>query len=280
MERRQDMGKNKRHLIFIMITSLVMVFTMAVPIWADDITTTSDGTPSVTDPIVPSGTSDPSGTTGSTDPTGTQEPSTTLDETDNTETTAPKILTGWQIIDGSEYYYKNGKPVTGIRKIGSKVYSFTATGKLNTGASGKMDVKAYNYSSKTKYLILVNCSTHRVGVYKGSKANWKRLYYWKCGDGKKSTPTVKGTFKTGVYKGRKYKQKYFDSHGARCWYATRIYNGYLFHSVLYKRAKTPKKIKDGRLGAGVSHGCVRLAIGNAKWIYKNIPKKTKVIIYK
>lgn len=280
----------KRKTLLILITSLVMVLTMAVPAWAD-----TGGEPGPTDPIdvmgpaepadpedpeaPPEGPAEDSSEDAATSDT-TAAPTTKPTTKPTAATTEPKILTGWQTIKGAKYYYdKNGKPVTGIRKIGSKVYSFTATGKLNTGASGKMDVKAYSNSSSTKYMILVNCSTHRVGVYKGKKHAWKRIYYWKCGDGKKSTPTVKGKFKTGVYLGRKYKQRYFDSHGARCWYATRIYNGYLFHSVLYKKAKTPKKIKDGRLGKGVSHGCVRLKLKNAKWIYKNIPKKTKVIIY-
>ena len=39
------------------------------------------------------------------------------------------------------------------------------------------------------------------------------------------------------------------------------------------------EIKDGRLGINASHGCVRLALSNAKWIYDNIPRGTKVVIY-
>lgn len=275
------MYRAKLRFFMVLMISIVMVFTMAAPAWADGDPAPSDG-PSVTDPIDPADTDDPA------DP---NDPSDQTDQTDTTESTTtqptttaptkPKIKTGWQTIKGHKYYYDSkGHPLTGIHKINGKVYSFTSSGELNTGDSGKMDVKAFTKSSKTKYLILVNCKTHRVGVYKGRKDKWVRLYYWKCGDGKKSTPTVKGTFKTGSYLGRAYKQKYFDAHGARCWYATRIYGAYLFHSVLYKPASKPKKIKDGRLGKGVSHGCVRLKLKNAKWIYKNIPKKTKVIIYK
>lgn len=268
------MKRTKFDTMLVFITSLVMAFTMAAPVWAD-----TGQEPGPADPLEVENPEDPT-QPSVTDPT-TEKPTTTKPTTTKPTTTKPKTLTGWQKIGGYKYYYdKKGKPVTGIRKIDGKVYSFTKTGKLNTGDSGKMDVKAYAYSSKTDYLILVNCKTHRVGVYEGSKNKWKRTHYWKCGDGKKSTPTVKGTFKTGTYLGRKYKQRYFDSHGARCWYATRIYNGYLFHSVLYYKNKKPKKIKDGRLGKGVSHGCVRLALNDAKWIYKNIPKKTKVIIYK
>ena len=38
-------------------------------------------------------------------------------------------------------------------------------------------------------------------------------------------------------------------------------------------------ITDGRLGINASHGCVRLSIENAKWIYNTIPSGTKVIVY-
>jgi lipoprotein-anchoring transpeptidase ErfK/SrfK len=38
-------------------------------------------------------------------------------------------------------------------------------------------------------------------------------------------------------------------------------------------------ITDGRLGIRASHGCIRLDINNAKYIYENIPQGTKVIIY-
>ena len=37
---------------------------------------------------------------------------------------------------------------------------------------------------------------------------------------------------------------------------------------------------DGRVGVGVSHGCVRLQLENARWIYNNISRGTKVIVYR
>ena len=39
------------------------------------------------------------------------------------------------------------------------------------------------------------------------------------------------------------------------------------------------RVMDGRLGINASHGCVRLAIENAKWIYDTIPRGTKVVTY-
>ena len=70
---------------------------------------------------------------------------------------------------------------------------------------------------------------------------------------------------------------YFDSGDARCFYYTQFYGDYLFHSVLYD--KKTGNLADGRLGMGLSHGCVRLKIENAKWIYDHIPAGTKVVVY-
>jgi lipoprotein-anchoring transpeptidase ErfK/SrfK len=38
-------------------------------------------------------------------------------------------------------------------------------------------------------------------------------------------------------------------------------------------------IQDGRLGINASHGCVRLSLSDAKWIYDNIPSGTTVVVY-
>ena len=91
-------------------------------------------------------------------------------------------------------------------------------------------------------------------------------------DVKASTPTVKGEFK--IY-GR---GKSFGSKTYTCWYYTQFYGNYLFHSVLYNHGSM-SKIQDGTLGRPVSHGCIRLDINNAKWLYDNIPNGTKVVIY-
>jgi lipoprotein-anchoring transpeptidase ErfK/SrfK len=139
-----------------------------------------------------------------------------------------------------------------------------------TSSSQKMANKANGYSSSTKWLLLVNRSTNRVGIFKGSKGNWSLYKYWSCSTGKKSTPTVKGSF---TIKNRGYS----FGNGYTCYYWTQFYGNYLFHSVLYYQGT--KRVMDGRLGQNLSHGCVRLNISNAKWIYNNIPRGSKVVVY-
>ena len=127
------------------------------------------------------------------------------------------------------------------------------------------------YSSSTPYILMVNRSTHKVGIFQGWKGNWTPINYWDCGDGAPSTPTVTGVF---TVKSRGY---YFDSGNARCYWYTQFYGNYLFHSVLY--SKYNGSLLDGRVGMALSHGCVRLKIENAKWIYDNIPSGSTVVVY-
>ena len=194
-----------------------------------------------------------------------------------------EMVTGWKEIKGSKFYFdtKTGAMLTGKHTIAGKEYTFSENGKLQASDSDqdKMDAKAAALASDTDYLILVNCKTHRVGIYKGSQNNWKRLYYWQCADGRKGHETPRAVYRMGTEKTNAYPFKYFDSEGGRLWYATKIWDVYLFHSVPYEIESEPNTVQDPTLGKSVSKGCIRLAIENAKWIYENIPQKTYCEIY-
>lgn len=138
---------------------------------------------------------------------------------------------------------------------------------------GGMDAIAQGYSSSTGYLLMVDRFAHRTGVYTGSRNNWQNQKYWLCSNGKASTPTITGVYRLGI------KGLYFWSGNTKCWYYSQISGDYLFHSVIYDGSSSPVRILDGTLGAATSHGCVRLALENAKYIYDNVPTGTTVVIY-
>ena len=194
-----------------------------------------------------------------------------------------RMQTGWKTINGYKYYFSPkkgssyGKAVTGTQKIGGTTYKFNKKGQLITPEM-KMLTRAQKYKSDTNYLILVNKSTHRVGIFKRSKGIWKMNKYWLCTIGAPGTPTPSGTFRMG-HGSTAFHQRYFDSGAIRCWYASNFYGGYHFHSVLYVPASGPYRVAYGQLGANLSHGCIRLKLENAKWIYNHIPRDTKVVIY-
>lgn len=133
-----------------------------------------------------------------------------------------------------------------------------------------MHRRAQRYGSAANWLILVDTTSCRVGIFNGRAGNWNLVHFWLCSPGAPWTPTVKGEF---TVQGRGY----VFGYGYSCYYWTQFYGDYLFHSVLYDQGTF--NIQDGRLGQNLSHGCVRLDINNAKWIYDNIPSGTKVVTY-
>ena len=184
-----------------------------------------------------------------------------------------KMHTGWLEIGEDKYYLKaSGAMATGTILIGEKAYKFGNNGKF-ISIEKEIAAKAQNIGSSTSWLILVDTTANKVGVFNGKKGNWNLVHYWSCSAGAPSTPTVKGYFTVG-----NRGTNFGEDKGYTCWWWTQFYGDYLFHSVLYyPYSKTA--IQDGRLGMNLSHGCIRLHIDNAKWIYDNIPRGTKVYVY-
>lgn len=58
----------------------------------------------------------------------------------------------------------------------------------------QMHLRALAYASNTRYLILVDTTANRVGIYSGSVGKWNEVKSGFITTGAKSTPTVKGTF--------------------------------------------------------------------------------------
>lgn len=128
-----------------------------------------------------------------------------------------------------------------------------------------------NIKSPTNNLIATDLDNKLTYVFaKDNNGMWSLLYKWDCTVGKPSTPTIKGTF---FVNGRK---PYFGTDNYRVKYATRIKGSYYYHSILFNADGT--EIKDARLGLALSHGCIRLAVENAQWIYDNILDGTAIVI--
>ena len=131
----------------------------------------------------------------------------------------------------------------------------------------------------TEYKITVNTNKQRVYVYQWNGAGFdsKAIKTFKCSTGKNETPTPKGTFWNTGRLSEWYYFKEFD-----CWarYAWLIDGGILFHSVIYGE-KSEGSLRSGtvrQLGSKASHGCVRLSVNDAKWIYSNCSMGTPVTV--
>ena len=169
-------------------------------------------------------------------------------------------------------YPKNTGP--GVDK--KSVINFVADGnyKVCQDAFGNIYTDAEPLLGKRSgYTVFTNLSTNIVNVFIADGTGKEIVTYkrYQCTSGAPSTPTIRGTYY--IY----MKRYYFDSGASRCFYFSPFKGGYGFHTVLCYKDPTPSRIMDGRLGMYLSHGCIRLAIENAKWIYDNCPVGTKVI---
>lgn len=129
------------------------------------------------------------------------------------------------------------------------------------------------------YLIKVNRVHNTITVYTQDE---KGIYNvpvkaMTCSVGKLGTQTRAGTFQTRA----KYRWKALmgDVWGQ---YSTRIVGGILFHSVYYYEKGNPETLASkeyNKLGSAASHGCIRLTVADAKWIYDNCVVGTTVVVY-
>ena len=130
------------------------------------------------------------------------------------------------------------------------------------------------------YKLVVDVSDQRVYVYQWNGSSFGTcIKEMICSTGMKgaSTETPLGTFQmdgpTGT--GEWY---WFKDYNCYAKWASRIVGGILFHSVIYSKGKVLNNTSVRKLGRRASHGCIRLTVDDAKWIYDNCPSGTTVVI--
>lgn len=181
-------------------------------------------------------------------------------------------------VDGS---YGNG--------TAEAVQNFQRMNKLSQdGVAGEEVQKAIFSSSAIKsdrppypYVLKVSTKDQKVYAYGwGGDAYDQLVRTMVCSTGKNGTPTPKGTY-SGASTGPGARWHYFKKW--KCWaqYAYYIEGDIMFHSVLYnsKSENSLSKSSVRNLGRKASHGCVRLAVKDAKWIWQNCPAGTTIIVY-
>ena len=165
---------------------------------------------------------------------------------------------------------------------GYGTYTFTVVVKAPDGSTVQASVSRwlqrddpykgkYQYiSSSTDYLILVDSSTCKFTVYRGSQYDWIPIRYWDCSPGAVATPTTNGLYTVGS-------RGYSFGSGFTCYYWTQMHGDYLIHSGEYYQGTFVEM--DNRMGVRISHGCVRLYLERAKWVYDTIPSGTSVYCF-
>lgn len=123
--------------------------------------------------------------------------------------------------------------------------------------------------------IHVNLKKQR--VYLMSNKN-KKLYTMYCSSGaNNATPT--GTYHIEDIRGDTFYNEQ-EKAGANYYVAWKG-SDFLFHSVPINAQGQYDKKQASYLGKKpMSHGCIRLSVADAQWMYRNIPTGTKVVISK
>ena len=132
---------------------------------------------------------------------------------------------------------------------------------------------------KAEYAITVDVRNQIVIVYTLDENNEYTIAvrYMLCSTGMKATPSPVGDW---VLNGKKTRWCFFPKWGSWARYWTRINPQVAFHSPIYYEPDTSKMNKTSwkMLGNRASHGCIRLSVPDAKWIYDNVGKGTVVTI--
>ena len=149
-----------------------------------------------------------------------------------------------------------------------KLPSFDAPGGFGAGAVDF--VNKSGVSSATNYLVWVSKKDYKVTVFLGSKGNWQYVKSFDCAIGAPSTPTITGQFEYYMYQPRWSYDTYYVGPVMRF-----ARGGYAIHSTLLRYNGSSA---DGRLRMKISHGCVRVAPENIKWLVDYIPLHTRVYI--
>ncbi len=129
------------------------------------------------------------------------------------------------------------------------------------------------------YMLKISVDDQRMYAYKWVNGSYsERVRTMKISTGTKSDPTPLGTFTAGGPISRWYYFKKFDVWAQYAW---RMQGPYLFHSVLYNEKDTSTLIEGSvyKLGSRASHGCIRLTVEDAKWIFNNCGAGTTVKVY-
>ena len=139
-------------------------------------------------------------------------------------------------------------------------------------------------AAAARYYITVDITNKICTVYENNNRTQSGIVRQMiCTTGAPGTPTPNGTYvlpSTKTYATERTEWYYFPRYGCYAKWATRIINGYMFHSVLYTKDKVgPTRSSLNALGGTGSHGCVRLKVADAKWIALNCPGGTRVKLY-
>ena len=170
--------------------------------------------------------------------------------------------------------WTTGGEAAGAIGVGQRVEAYQIYMKEKGTKAPSMTQAACRYATDLStvsgsYRIMVNKATNCVTIYKGGMPV-KAMICSTGADTPVGTFTVSGKWKWLAMVGNVYGK-----------YVTQFYGNFLFHSVPYTQIYNAHSLQTeeyNKLGTQCSHGCVRLCVEDAKWIYDNVPYYSSVTV--
>jgi lipoprotein-anchoring transpeptidase ErfK/SrfK len=128
-----------------------------------------------------------------------------------------------------------------------------------------------DYSDNANFRIEIDLSRQRLTVFYREDILKEMI----CSGGALETPTPLGEFTTN----QKIEYSWVDRFDVGAYYWIRFFEDYLIHSVPFDENGEMIVEEFEKLGNPASHGCVRLRLDEAKWLYETLPLGVKVLIY-
>lgn len=199
---------------------------------------------------------------------------------------SPKVVPQYGVVKRVYFNDKKLKKKGWVNYKSIKLKSHVA-GKSNDWSRSVKEnyVNKKKFKSSTNYLIWLSKYTQKVYVFKRANkhSKWVLKKTYRCSSGTFAHPTptnmnyilVRKQYDRHrvTNKGMRYYYKYLSAFGKK----GSSGRGNAFHTVCWREGthKMLKPVKD----KPNTKGCARMFTGEAKWIYKHVPTKTRVVSY-
>lgn len=183
---------------------------------------------------------------------------------------AGNLLMGWHRNGSNRYYFDpadGGRAATGWIWIDGLKYYFDEEHRLVQNVDPLI-------GPQSSYYVTVNCGTQTVMIYAQDTAGGSYnvpVRAMVCSTGKPGHGTIQGTY--SVTRGNRWGLLFDDHRNVYGQYVSIIRGNYLFHSCWYYENGNVDSLsvsEYNRLGSPASHGCVRLSVEDARWIWENV----------
>ena len=174
--------------------------------------------------------------------------------------------------DGRVGWLKYNQLKGGVKAATTVSYDFTKSAVEDF-------VNSHGYSSPNKYLIWVSPRTQRAYLLTGKKGQWKYSRNFRVTTGRFSHLTK--PYHSAISQ-KKAKVFMVTEKGKRYYYKYASYfaSGVSFHTGTWWKSNNKVRGVMNSKGVPQTFGCLRMANGDAEWIYNNIPYNTTVIVKK